>query len=201
MWSHFQSRVTKANSCRADRIEGGVACEMVITGKWIDDWAKKYDQNNQDEKKKEDDIFTSIKTIGSPPHCLTKEVLIKVADWKAPRAKGYVDKNDPYYVEEVTRVSFTTKNEKLKLEVLTLLDGVDIRMASTILHFCFPDLYSVMDWRAWESLRKLHKISGRIENAYGCYKRYNDVCQEIAEQFHVSLKILDKALWQWKGGV
>jgi hypothetical protein len=173
---------------------------MVITRKWIDGWAKKYDQNNQDEKKKEDNIFKSIKAIGSPPHCLTKEVLIKVADWKAPRAKGYVDKNDPYYVEEVTRVSFTTKNEKLKLEVLTLLDGVYIRMASTVLHYCFPDLYSVMDWRAWESLRKLHKISGRIENAYGCYKRYNDVCQEIAKQFHVSLRILDKALWQWKGG-
>ena len=174
---------------------------MEITEKWIEDWAKKYDQDNQEEKKKEDGIFESIKTIGSPPACLTKEVLIKIADWKASRTKGYVNKNDPDYVEEVTRVSFTTKNEKLRLEVLTLLNGVDVRMASAILQFCFPDLYTVMDWRAWESLRNLGKISGKIEDTYECYKKYNDVCQEIAKQFHVSLRALDKALWQWKGGV
>lgn len=174
---------------------------MEITEKWVDNWAKKYDQNNQDEKKKENDVFESIKAIGSPPQCLTKDILIKIADWKAPRTKGYIDKNDPNYVEEVTRVSFTTENEKLKLEALTLLDGVDVRMASAILQFCFPDLYSVMDWRAWESLKNLGKIGRKIENTYGCYKKYNDVCREIAKQFHVSLRTLDKALWQWKGGV
>jgi thermostable 8-oxoguanine DNA glycosylase len=174
---------------------------MEITRDWIVEWAEKYDKDNQEEKMKEERVLKSIKAIGSPPAYLTKDVLKKIADWKASRTKGYIRKNNPKYVKEVTQVSLTAQNEKLMLEVLTLLNGVSIRMASAILQFCFPNQYTVMDWRAWQSLRNLGKISGEIEDTYECYKKYNDICQKIAKQFHVSLRTLDKALWQWKGGV
>lgn len=174
---------------------------MKLTKEWIRELASKYDKENHEEKVKEDAILKCIKASGSPPTNLTKPVLIKIAEWKAARTKGYICTNDPKYVEEVIRESLKTDNERLRLEILTLLNGVGTRMASAILHFCFPERYAVMDWRAWESLTKLGKITGKIEDTYESYNKYNDVCQGIAKQFHVSLRTLDKALWQWKGGV
>jgi DNA topoisomerase IB len=174
---------------------------LKISKKWIEKFAKEYDDNNTNERELEDRIFNSIKAIGSPPKKLTLTVLKDIADWKAPRIKGYIDRNRKYpkYVEDVTKVSLTSTNEKLRIEVLTLLDGVKIRMASAILHFCFPDKYSVMDWRAWASLRRLGKVSGKIQDNYDCYSKYNVVCGKIAKEFGVSRRTLDKALWQWKG--
>jgi hypothetical protein len=173
---------------------------MKITRAWILKKAAEYDKANPDEKTKEQNILNSIKKLGLSLQYIGKDILLGIADWKAPRVKGYIVRNDPAFVEEVTRASFSASNEKLKLEVLTLLEGVNIRMASAILQFCFPQRYVVMDWRAWESLRAAGKIKGEIEDAFECYKQYNDMCQRISKQFGVSLRELDKALWQWKGG-
>lgn len=174
---------------------------MRLTKEWILELARKYDEENDEEKVKEDAILRRIGASGSPPTSLTKPVLIRIAEWKAARTKGWIRANDPEYVEEVTRVSLTTDNERLRLEILTLLEGVSTRMASAVLYFCFPERYAVMDWRAWKSLAELGKITGEIEDTYESYKKYNDVCRGIARQLHVSLRTLDKALWQWKGGV
>jgi hypothetical protein len=174
---------------------------MEITRNWILEWAANYDKENPKEREKEETLLNAIKKMGSPLLYITKDILMDIADWKAPRIKGYVKNNDPKYVEEVTRASFSSACEKLKLEVLTLLNGVDVRMASATLQFCFPEQYVVMDWRAWESLKNFGRINGEIEDTYESYKQYNDLCHEISNQFKVPLRVLDKALWQWKGGI
>lgn len=178
---------------------------MEITREWILQRAAEYDEAHPEEKEKEQELLGSIKKLGSPLQYIGKDILLKIADWKAPRIKGYIEKNNPKtnpsYVEEVTRVSFSASNEKLKLEILTLLEGVNIRMATAILQFCFPEEYVVMDWHAWNSLKAAGKIKGEIEDTYECYKQYNDLCHEISKQFGVPSRVLDKALWQWKGGV
>jgi len=74
-------------------------------------------------------------------------------------------------------------------------------MASTILFFCYPDQYTVMDWRAWESLKALGKVKGGLEDTYECWQKYNQVCNELSVQHGVTLRELDKALWMYKGGV
>ena len=174
---------------------------MILNKAWIENLAKQYD-NKADEKeyRLEIKIFEYIKGMESPPLSLTKEILLYIAEWKAARVKGYVNKNDEQYVKEVTQVSLSTKNEKLKIEILTLLKGVQIRMASTILFFCFPEQYTVMDYRAWDSLKALDKINGDIGDTFECWQKYNEICREIAKQNGVSLRKLDKALWQYQGG-
>lgn len=168
---------------------------------WIEELAEKYDEENKKEKFLEKKIFECISEVGSPPRYLTTDILVKIAEWKAARVKGYVDRNrsDEQFVKDVTQVSLLTKNERLRLEALTLLSGVNIRMASAILFFCFPERYTVMDWRAWKSLKTLGKLNGEIKDNFDCWKKYNDVCRQIAGQFGVSLRKLDKALWMFKG--
>lgn len=171
---------------------------MILNQEWIEDFAKQYD--DKEESCLERKIFESIKKMGSPPLSLTKDILVDIAEWKAARVKGHVMKNDGEYVKEVTQVSLSTKNEKLKIEILTLLNGVQIRMASAILFFCLPEQYTVMDYRAWDSLKALDKINGEISDTFECWQKYNEICQEIAKQNGVSLRELDKALWQYQGG-
>lgn len=175
---------------------------MILDNAWIEDLAKHYDDGEVDGKeyRLERQIFESIKEMGSPPLSLTRDILVDIAKWKAIRVMGYVMKNDEQYVKEVTQVSLSTKNEKLKIEILTLLNGVQIRMASAILFFCFPEQYTVMDYRAWDSLKALDKINGEIGDTFECWQKYNEICREIAKQNGVSLRELDKALWQFQGG-
>ena len=101
-----------------------------------------------------------------------------------------------------------SKNERFKIEVLTMLDGVGYRVASTILHFRFPDDYTIMDWRAWESLQD-KKITRDESAGYKLEPKYNikddfehwmtylAVCRNICKREKCSLRELDKALWQY----
>ena len=174
---------------------------MILNKAWIEDFAKQYDvEADENEIFLEEKILESIKEMESPPLSLTKDILLDIAEWKAIRVKGHVKKNDEQYVKEVTQVSLSTKNEKLKIEILTLLNGVKIRMASAILFFCFPEQYTVMDYRAWDSLKALDKIDDEIDDTFECWQKYNEICREIAKQNGVSLRKLDKALWQYQGG-
>lgn len=171
---------------------------MTLNKTWIESSVKKYDENNTKEYALEKQIFESIKECGSPPSYLTKDILMMIEEWKWGRKRGLVKENDEQFVRGVTQVSFATNNERLKLEVLTLLRGVYIRMASAILFFCYPKRYTIMDGRAWESLKALGKIDGEIEDTFECWQKYNKRCQDIAKQFDISLRELDKALW-YKG--
>jgi hypothetical protein len=168
---------------------------MKINKTWILSLAKKYDNENPHDKQKEESIMKLTVQMARDKKGISIALLKKMADWK-----GYIGKNDPDYVKEVTRLSFVTNNEKLRLEILTLLNGVNIRMASAILMFCFPEKYTVMDWRAWKSLQKLGDLESEILDTYESYKIYNEKCKKIAGCYSVSLRLLDKALWQWKGG-
>ena len=168
---------------------------------WIEESARKYDGDkaNKNYNLLEKKIFESIKGMGSTPLFLKRDILLCIAEWKAARVKGHMNKNDEQYVKDITQVSLSTKNERLKIEILTLLNGVQIRMASAILMFCFPNQYTVMDYRAWDSLKAFGMIGGEINDTFECWQKYNEICREIATQNGVSLRELDKALWQYNG--
>ena len=53
-----------------------------------------------------------------------KVEFLKVARWKTPRSQSLCASNPPEFVREVTAVALGTKDERLAIEVLTLLRGV-----------------------------------------------------------------------------
>lgn len=83
---------------------------------------------------------------------LTIEELQIIASWKTPRSKPKVATNSEEFIKEVTQIAFSTNNEKLRIEILTLLTGVGWPTASVILHFYHPDHYPIIDFRALYSL-------------------------------------------------
>jgi len=101
-------------------------------------------------------------------------------------------KNTRAYVKEVTRTSFSTSNARLQIEVLALLDGVDLRVASAILHLMFPRKYPIMDYRTlWSLGIKIPKYNFELWESYCNY------CKKTAQENHVGLRTLDRALWQF----
>lgn len=85
--------------------------------------------------KKENHIVVDIAPRIQKNKYLTKKDLIDICDWKTARTRSRVASNEPAFVKEVTRIAFATKSEKLKIEILTLLEEVSWPTASVILHF------------------------------------------------------------------
>ena len=87
---------------------------------------------------------------------LTKEEFLEIGKWKTPRQNKNYANNDEEFIKEVTSVSFSGKaSDELRIHVLTLLGGVNLRVASAILHLAFlpeKQTYPIMDVRALQTL-------------------------------------------------
>jgi hypothetical protein len=79
------------------------------------------------------------------------------------------------------------------METLLELEGVGIPTASTLLHFAEPDRYPILDVRALEALGR----KGRTVYPVSFWLDYLGACRRLARQHQVSVRKLDKALWQW----
>lgn len=124
---------------------------------------------------------------------LSKEQLKLVAKWKAPRSAGHVDKNSDEYVKEVTSFAFSAKNERTRIEALTILDGVSWPTASVLLHLYHKENYPILDFRAlWSAGLAVPK-----HYSYSFWEPYVLFCRELAQRNDVSMRILDRAMWQY----
>ena len=71
-----------------------------------------------------------------------------LARWKTPRSAPRIARNEPELVREATRAALSTRSERLRIEVLMLLEGVSWPTASVILHFAHEEPYPILDTRA-----------------------------------------------------
>lgn len=124
---------------------------------------------------------------------LTKTDLERVAKWKSPRSAGHISKNSDEYVKAVTAMALQTDNEQLRIEALTLLDGVGLPTASVILHFYHKDRYPVLDFRALWSL----SLEDSEKYSFEFWWNYTVICRSLATENHTDMRTLDKALWQY----
>ena len=85
-------------------------------------------------------------------------------------------------------------SDRLRIEVLTLLNGVSWPTASVLLHVGHADRDPILDFRALWSLG----VEG-LPNQYTfpIWWSYVQVCRELAASAAVSMRTLDRALWQF----
>ncbi len=133
----------------------------------------------------------SIGAIAKSQGFLTRAQFLALARWKSARPSKHHQRNDEQTVEEVTRFSFGTPVELLRIRSLTLLAGVQPRTASAILHLCHRDAYPMMDVRAFWSLG----IEQEPKDWLAAWPDYVQVCRSIASQARTDMRTLDRALW------
>ena len=117
-----------------------------------------------------------------------------LARWKTPRSARRIAGNSEAFVEEVTKMSLRSPEERLRIEALIRLAGVGWPTASVILHFCHEDPYPILDVRALWSLGV-----DRPPSAYrfDLWRDYTRTCRRLAGKAGCSMRALDLALWQY----
>ncbi len=157
---------------------------------------------NEEEEELEQIIKPRVKKIGY----LDRDAFLKTCNWKTPRSKKLCESNSSEFIHEVTAIALHesigdargTKNikdakERTRIQVLMLLKGVLWPTASVILHWFHSDKYPILDFRALWSLgiEKPPKYDFEFWYSYTCY------CRTLAQEVGVSMRDLDRALWQY----
>jgi hypothetical protein len=122
----------------------------------------------------------------------TRDEFIEVCAWKTPRSRPRVVANSEATVVGATGRALAASDEAIRFVTLLELDGVGAPTASTLLYIAFPHDYPILDVRALESLG----VSSRPTYSVSFWLAYLEACRILARQTGVSLRTLDKALWQ-----
>jgi hypothetical protein len=113
--------------------------------------------------------------------------------WKSPRSKPRCASNSEALVQELTSTALAARNEELCIGALLLLDGVSWPTASVILHFCATTPYPILDFRALWTLKTWQPSA----YSFPFWLRYVQCCRALAQRNDVSMRTLDRALWQY----
>lgn len=124
-----------------------------------------------------------------------------VVRWKSSRSIGYFKQNDPDEVTECIERTLDAESVTRKIEILTRLDGVAVRMASALLLFMEPDRFTVLDWRAWDVLHQTGYLLDEMPDNPGVeeYLLFLGASWALANEYDVSLRTLDMVLWTLGG--
>ena len=128
---------------------------------------------------------------------MIKEEFLEIGMWKSKRAKNHYSKNEDAFVKEITKIAFSSgTSERLRIEILQLLKGVRYPVASALLHFGLSSgKYPIIDFRSLWSLYKMNK--DEIKYDFDLWNKYRTDCLDLARKHNLSLRDLDKALWQF----
>jgi len=85
---------------------------------------------------------------------LNKKQAIDILKWKSPRPLQHYIKNSDTDFQNITKLSFAQKDEKVKIHILTALVGVKYPSASAFLMFYDCTQYPIIDIRVWTQLYK-----------------------------------------------
>ena len=172
-----------------------------ITREFVDRWSARFDEDSRygrygkyypDEQRLKRWLADQ-----SGRKFLDKDHFRDIAMWKTPRGKHHYEANSAPFVRQVTDQAFLASDERLRLHILMALDGVGAPVASTLLHFAFPDVYPILDVRALTTLGKAglwHGTDARGSTPADWLK-YTRLMRRLAKKLQVDLRTLDKALW------
>ncbi|MGN6866850.1 MAG: hypothetical protein ACTHMY_00445 [Solirubrobacteraceae bacterium] len=122
----------------------------------------------------------------------TRAEFIEICGWKTVRSRSKVAANSEPTVADATGRALSANDEATRISALLELAGVGVPTASTLLYFVHPEDYPILDVRALESLG----VKARSVYPVGFWLAYLGACRTIAGRAGVTIRTLDKALWQ-----
>lgn len=170
---------------RKTRVKSQPKFKLRFETREIPKLARKY--KSEDDKK----ALRSGKKIAGGKY--SKEHLMIIFEWKTRgRGRTRITKNTDKEISDALRLACAAETERSAIAVLCGLNGVDIPVASSILTCINPKQFTIIDFRALESLS-----IKRGSKSLDFYLKYLNYCRELARSQSISLRTLDRALWQW----
>jgi len=147
----------------------------------------------------EEYLFNSIQKNFEKNHQLTPEEFYTIVIWKANRAKTLIKRElrkSNISIKKLSRDLYSQKDPKEKIKLLVDIKGIGYPIASAILSVCYPDEYTIVDYRVKKTMTKLGiKIDGNPSANADAYLDYVMQCKKLANDNKVSLRSIDKYLW------
>jgi thermostable 8-oxoguanine DNA glycosylase len=156
----------------------------------ISDIADRYSYDDARERRVTEEIGPTALRRGH----FTRAEFLEVCRWKTPRSQRLVELNPATDIEQVTRLAVSATSEAVRIGVLRALQGVDWATASVFLHFGHQEPYPIIDFRALEALGVSR---GSVIYSLALWLAYVRRCRELARQYDIDMRRLDRALWQW----
>ncbi len=169
----------------------------MITKEFIREWEPKYDESESDESEYQR-LVDAVEAEAERDQVLTHETFIDILDWKAARVKGKIDKQHPErYRDAFRRVLTVEMSADEKMEMLWSLPGIGAPVASTILHFMFPDDMPIYDRRTVEALNRFSCIEQSKTSESG-YSEFRSALLQIRDDLgEFTLRQIDRALFAY----
>ena len=148
------------------------------------------------------------------PMFLTESEFFEVARWKLitqyGRAAQHLEKNTAENIERVTRHAFAFSAPddpdlelNVRVQILRVLPGVGMGVASALLALCYPESYAPIDFRVWRQLFG----QDLAEFELGEYRRYMARLRELVAELHVidpagewTVQLVDYYCWDLDKG-
>ena len=148
----------------------------------------------------EEEYKSILKKIQEQKLRIDKETFQKLYDWKARRSKKHLEVENNYalYESAFKEINDLKDEEKIKFYLKTKerkkLPGVLEPVASTILHFMYPNKFPIRDVRTVGTLRDKGLLTGKVS-----YKEYRKVIFEVHKNCggEFSLREIDRALFTY----
>lgn len=145
-------------------------------------------------------LFEKVSTQFSESGTMSSYDFFAIVIWKSNRAKTKIKNGLSAIgktVDELMRAVGTTPEQVTKVDLLLATPGIGLAMASAILTVCYPQEFTVLDYRAWETLKLLDipDLPTRTPGTASEYVGYCRACKVFAQHIGVSLRDLDRVLW------
>jgi hypothetical protein len=153
-------------------------------------WAQRYGYLGPETERLETIVGPRCRETG----VITKPDFLEICEWKSARHRRHYAENSAELIDEATRIALSARDERIRIGVLLPLRGVGWPVASTLLYFAHRDPYPILDFRALWSLG-IDDPPFVYDFAY--WNAYVTACRRIAEEAGVTIRELDRALWQF----
>jgi hypothetical protein len=177
---------------RHGRARSSVILAGVIDASWIDFWADRYPVKSDDE------VLNHVGARVRERGHYDRQDFVTVGTWKSPRVKSRMASNTDEMIRDISATAFGAPLA-IQHRILTLLEGVQVPMASSLLMVWQPDQHTVIDVRAVKSLVKNGLMPDPTPNMYPPYMEYLAMCKTISVRCRRSLRLLDRALYEANG--
>lgn len=145
-------------------------------------------------------LFGTVSSDFAESGTLSPYDFFAIIIWKANRTKRKiirgltrVDRTVDALMREVSTAATLAE----KVSTLLQVPGIGLAMASAILTVCYPDQFTVLDYRAWDTLRsnEVPELPFRYPITTTEYLQYCAACRDLAQQLDLSLREMDRVLW------
>ncbi|MCK9205514.1 MAG: hypothetical protein M0P66_00235 [Salinivirgaceae bacterium] len=166
---------------------------MKIDFQFIKEWEPKYDDIVSDQEEYLALVINVSQDLNNI-QSINIETFKRLINWKSPRAKGLIkwDKYNTY--QKVFHLVYNDQQVD-KMNELVVLPGIGAPIASTILHFIFPDDFPIYDFRTVEVLHCFGYFKYKTASL-SHYQEFQKTLKYLRTNLvHYNLRQIDRALF------